>query len=147
MGGIGSGRYQSPSRARTVEECDVLAVATRKGRTRFTLIAAGEPPAEVDCPAHLRLCATFPHFGGRRWWFACAASRNGEPCGRHVLRLYRLPEGESDAWACRRCHGLQYRSAQENHRHTGLAALVAREVPPVTSDFVRRLLSGARRSG
>lgn len=50
----------------------------------------------------IALETTFPHFGGIRFWMACPK------CRRRIRTLF-APELEP---ACRRCHGLQYRSAQ-----------------------------------
>lgn len=44
------------------------------------------------------------HYGGRRMWLACPI------CCRRVAKIYR-PVNES-AFACRKCHQLNYRSAQ-----------------------------------
>lgn len=66
-------------------------------------------PGGRGLPAvELRFTATRPHFGGRVWWILCPE------CGRRVGLLY-LPQGAT-AWACRRCHQLTYRSAQEADR-------------------------------
>jgi len=53
----------------------------------------------------VRLKATQPFYGGRRWWFECPA------CGRRCFKLY-LPPGAT-VFACRACYDLTYRSAQE----------------------------------
>ena len=53
----------------------------------------------------IRLRATRPHYGGRRWWFECPA------CGRRCFKMC-LPPG-ARVFACRGCYDLTYRSAQE----------------------------------
>jgi len=53
----------------------------------------------------IRLRATRPNYGGRRWWFECPA------CGRRCFKMY-LPPG-ARIFACRGCYDLTYRSAQE----------------------------------
>ena len=48
------------------------------------------------------LASTTPHYGGRRWWFACPG------CQARAGRLYL----HQLSFRCRKCHGLTYRSAQ-----------------------------------
>jgi hypothetical protein len=60
----------------------------------------------------VRLTATFPRFGGRRWWFVCPLVVNGRACNRRVGKLYLPPRGRY--FGCRHCHRLTYRSAQEH---------------------------------
>jgi hypothetical protein len=47
------------------------------------------------------------HLGGRRPWFKCLTTANGELCGRRVAKLY------GPCFACRRCLGLVYASQRE----------------------------------
>jgi hypothetical protein len=47
------------------------------------------------------------HLGGRRPWFKCLTTINGEVCGRRVAKLY------GPCFACRRCLGLGYESQRE----------------------------------
>jgi hypothetical protein len=49
--------------------------------------------------------ATFPHIGGRRWWFLCPY------CGERRARLYY----RRGSFLCRVCHDLTYRSCQQAH--------------------------------
>jgi hypothetical protein len=56
----------------------------------------------------IRLEKTRTNFDGWRWWFGCPE------CDRRIAYLY-LPTG-AENFACRSCHGLTYRSAQEAHR-------------------------------
>lgn len=58
----------------------------------------------------IKLNATSPHFGGRRWWLLCPLERDGEACGRRARSLY-MPPGETH-FGCRSCHELTYRSSQ-----------------------------------
>src|SRR5262249_22491862 len=37
----------------------------------------------------IRLVTTRPHLGGLRWWFVCPLMKNGVPCGRRVVKIYR----------------------------------------------------------
>ena len=47
------------------------------------------------------------HLGGRRPWFKCMTTINGEVCGRRVAKLY------APCFACRHCLGLVYESQRE----------------------------------
>jgi hypothetical protein len=55
-------------------------------------------------------------YGGVRWWFTCPQ------CERRVGKLYKPPLKQR--FACRHCHHLTYRSAQEAHRLDGLGAMI-----------------------
>jgi hypothetical protein len=46
--------------------------------------------------------------GGRRPWFKCLITANGEVCGRRVAKIYGPCQ-----FACRRCLGLVYESQRE----------------------------------
>ena len=53
----------------------------------------------------MRIATTLPYLGGRRFWFLCG-------CGRRVGKVY-LPS-EQQIFACRICHNLTYKSAQQH---------------------------------
>jgi hypothetical protein len=57
----------------------------------------------------MRIATTRPYLGGIRFWFVCT-------CGRRVGRIY-LPRGEQ-LFACRICHNLTYKSAQQHDQRT-----------------------------
>ena len=67
---------------------------------------------DLDYPVDL--VSTACHYGGRRWWFRCTASRNGLYCGRRVGRLYLAPGGKY--FACRHCYNLTYQSCKEHDK-------------------------------
>lgn len=50
------------------------------------------------------------HFGGKRYWFICPLSVNGNYCGRRVAVLY-LGGGY---FGCRHCYNLTYESRNES---------------------------------
>jgi len=56
------------------------------------------------------LQATFPHYGGTRWWFTCPLTVDGIPCRRRVGKLYLPPNGTY--FGCRHCYDLTYNSRQ-----------------------------------
>jgi len=66
-----------------------------------------ETPFDYKVPLVSTLC----HFGGVRWWFLCALSRNGASCGRRVGTVYRPPR--ADYYGCRHCYDLSYESRNE----------------------------------
>ena len=60
--------------------------------------------AEADIRIPIRLQATYPALGGRRWWFTCPLSVNGRECNRRAGKLF-LPPG-ARCFGCRGCHDL-----------------------------------------
>ena len=68
---------------------------------------------ETDVRIPIRLQATYPAFGGVRWWFTCPLVTNGVTCHRRAGNLY-LPTG-ARYFGCRHCHDLRSRSSQEEH--------------------------------
>jgi hypothetical protein len=50
------------------------------------------------------------YFGGFRAWLQCGGPADGRDCGRRAAKLYL---GRGSVFACRRCHGLAYRSQSE----------------------------------
>ena len=73
---------------------------------RFTL-------DEQEYHLWIRLTKTLCHFGGYRFWFLCPQ------CNRRIGILYV----SGSYFACRRCHGLTYRSRLQPHTNT-MGALV-----------------------
>jgi hypothetical protein len=73
-----------------------------------------EKPVELP----IVLIPTYPHLGGKRWWFICPLILNGVECNPRVRKLYL----RGRYFGCRHCHNLTYRSCQEAHRfeRTGL---------------------------
>ena len=55
------------------------------------------------------------HFGGKRWYFRCGLSRNGQYCGRRVAVLYQA----DNYFGCRHCANLSYESCNESKRMRG----------------------------
>lgn len=133
MGGFGSGRWQGHNKAQTVEWCFVLDAAILAGigpaerrrgtaamRTRCSARVLEVPwgvihPAghELDLwlngeaypPGVVDLSARRMRFGGVYWYMHCPQ------CGRRVRKLY-VPLLGRHFLACRRCHGLVYKSSQ-----------------------------------
>ena len=76
---------------------------------------------QLSIEERIGLTASWPHFGGQRWWFSCP----NRPCGKRVGKVYLLP-GVSTRFACRACHRLVYKSSQQAHRNEKLLAYLAR---------------------
>jgi hypothetical protein len=57
------------------------------------------------------------HFGGARPWLRCSGCPDGRGCGRRVAKLYLAI---ASVFACRRCHGLGYRSQLESPEHRAI---------------------------
>jgi len=147
MGGRGSTRWNGYHKRLLVEEClavDLVkvrragllgdaggcSVATWTTDPRVTamgILRVGEaneavcaleleihlPWAEEPLTTQLRLVPFRPHLGGLRWFVECPK------CGRRALKLY-LPYGAAEV-ACRLCHGLVHRSAQQHDARLDLA--------------------------
>jgi hypothetical protein len=91
------GRKPDPTRLRRTEEC--------LGRLTVRRWRAGDRPGDLG---PVDLVKTRQHHWGLRSWFACPR------CRRRCGVLYQPKAG--DGWACRRCHRLTYRSAQEAYQ-------------------------------
>src|SRR5260370_16027120 len=57
-------------------------------RLRYAFTGAG-----TEADYRVRLTATRPQFGGRRWWVVCPLGVNGVPFRRRVGKLYPPPGG------------------------------------------------------
>jgi len=62
----------------------------------------------------IRLEASRPCFGGKRWWFICPLTKNGQYCGRRVRVLYQRPG--CIYFRCRHCYDLTYLSIRAHDR-------------------------------
>jgi len=69
---------------------------------------------KTDYDYKVQLTTTPCNFGGVRYWFICALSKNGVSCGRRVAKLYKAPGG--NYFGCRHCYNLSYESRNES-RH------------------------------
>ena len=65
----------------------------------------------------IKLVATRPHFGGRRWWFVCPKT------GKRTTKVYLPPGGRR--FFSREAHDLTYNSSQESGKYDGLLSRVA----------------------
>jgi hypothetical protein len=74
---------------------------------------ANDTGEKKDFDYKIPLTTTPCRYGGKRYWFICPMSRNGEYCGRRVGVLYK----DGDLFACRHCYDLNYSSQKENRRY------------------------------
>ena len=96
-----------------------------------------------DMKAGIDLETTKLVSGGRRWWFCCPASRDGEPCRRRCSKLYLTPR--SPVFACRTCWDLRYESNRTSRKWDSLLGRLTKELnlPP---GYVKQMDREFRRS-
>ena len=141
MGGYGSGRCTRSNTKPTVERFNALDVAfcvrngvlnpgssgsltwtkRRSGRVDSVGYQCHAGPVvrvafnwngQESVAQDIQVEATFPHFGGERYWWTCGLSRRGIVCGRRVRMLYL----RGRYFGCRHCHDLRYYSSQIAHQ-------------------------------
>lgn len=100
-------------------------------RLRYRLVG-DDKSMDLDVPLSI---SDLP-WGGIRWWFTCGMNGDERYCGRRVSKLFLPPEGRR--FACRRCHGLTYKSCQESHKYDACDRRLARDIG-VTVQEVRRM--------
>jgi hypothetical protein len=79
-------------------------------------IAYTLPETEEQMHYRIRLGATWPHFGGVRWWLVCPLVTNGRRCGRRVTKLY-IGSQWGRYFGCRMCWNLTYTSCLESGKY------------------------------
>lgn len=84
-------------------KCSVRGGDVDEGRLDLALWSDAPDGSNVETEVTIE--ATYPHIGGRRWWFICP------DCGVRRTRLYR----RQGLLLCRVCHGLTYQSCQRAH--------------------------------
>jgi hypothetical protein len=82
--------------------------------------------AGLHTTAFFSIASTVCGFGGYRHWFVCPACESR--AGTLFVHDQRL--------ACRRCHGLAYRSQSSNAMQTAMARMF-KHMHPLTPDFTR----------
>lgn len=70
----------------------------------------GEEWKDIDFS--FRMESTPCRFGGKKWFFICGLSKNGQHCGKRVRILYQA----GDYFGCRHCADLTYDSCNESKR-------------------------------
>ena len=100
----------------------VADMRTVDGAALRLFYTAGQHPVDYA----VNLTSTRPQFGGRRWWFVCAAVSADGYTGRRVAKL-NLPPGEK-YFASRQAHGLTYRTCRESGRFRALDAGISKSL-------------------
>ena len=116
-----------------------------KGTVRLTYTVGRDGQEQKRMEYAVPLVTTALTSGGRRWWFRCVASRNGEPrCGRRAGKLYLPPGGR--VFACRRCYDLAYTSSRESRKFVRLHKTLAAQIG-CSVEMVKAVLKRDRRWG
>ena len=75
----------------------------------YTYTSSDNVKAQMDY--QVKLTSTSCYYGGKRWWFICSITANGQPCSRRVGALYLCGK----YFGCRHCHNLTYSSCKNSH--------------------------------
>lgn len=72
----------------------------------------------------IQLEATPCNYGGKRYWFVCPLTKNGEYCGRRVGVIYSIGKW----FGCRHCGNIAYSAQAESKRYRGLTSLTIPDI-------------------
>lgn len=148
MGGDGSSRWGDYRKKKTTSQCYSIGLSNFKeawqnddafgGRlewksglcVQWIIVIEGDSPILTldiqlpDSARKQRVSLQKTHGNGKavRWWLTCP------DCQRHVSKLFRLPQGA--LFACWKCQGLVYRSAQTAKKPSAWSYLFRGKVPP-----------------
>lgn len=87
---------------------------------QFTYTQADRNTGEKkDFDYKIPLTVTPCNYGGKRYWFLCQLSKNGQFCDRRVGVLYK----GGDYFGCRHCYELAYESNRERYHITSVPEL------------------------
>ncbi len=140
MGGYGSTRWDWHQKKTVIENCLAISTTylrkegllnpdcetkgafywrDRNSSVGFSLLWRKEKPLlqlrytakDESVDVVYPMIATYPYFGGVRWWFICPLSVNGVDCRRRVGKLYIPPRQKY--FGCRSCYDLSYKTRQE----------------------------------
>jgi hypothetical protein len=70
----------------------------------------GQSGEKTEIRYKIRLVTTPCNYGGKRYWFECPLTTNGEYCGRKVGVIYSV----GNLFGCRHCANVAYRAQFEN---------------------------------
>lgn len=76
-------------------------------------VIAGLTGEKTELEYKIRLIATPCNYGGRRYWFECPITNNGEYCGRRVGVIYTVGK----LFGCRHCANIAYRAQFESGKY------------------------------
>lgn len=89
----------------------VLSENEKYARLHYTQTEHGGEKKDFDY--RIPIISTPCNYGGKRYWFICPLSKNGQYCGKRVRVLYKA----GDYFACRHCYNLTYSARNENRRY------------------------------
>jgi len=97
-----------------------IEISTADNYLRITYTQTSRDTDEKkDFDYKIPLTTTPCRYGGKRYWFNCPMSRNGQYCGRRVGVLYK----NGDYFACRHCYNLTYSSQNRGGRYKGFVSI------------------------
>ncbi len=67
----------------------------------------------------IKLVTTLCNYGGKRYWFICPLSKNGQYCGRRVGVLFLIGK----YYGCRHCGEIAYNSQMQTERYKGFVSI------------------------
>jgi len=74
---------------------------------------------KTDMDYKIELTNTSCNYGGKRYWFICPLSKNGQYCGRRVGVLYLIGK----YYGCRHCGEIAYYSQMQTERYKGFVSI------------------------
>jgi len=95
-----------------------------------------------DFDYKIPIVETSCHYGGKRYWFICPMSKNGQYCGKRVRVLYK----DGGYFACRHCYNLTYTARNENRRYKMFplfnTLLIENKIEKLHEKIKRRVYAG-----
>lgn len=67
----------------------------------------------------INLTTTLCNYGGKRYWFICPLTKNGQYCGRRVGVIYSIGK----YFGCRHCGEIAYDSQMQGGRYKGFVSI------------------------
>jgi hypothetical protein len=127
MGGPGSGRWNYPSKKKTVEKFPRLLIKSLFINNKIPAFGSSawsssgllnnqkfeikQKEVKIHTESgnfYIRLESSNCNYGGKRWWFRCP----GKDCTKRTAHLYKYQQ----FFVCRHCLNLSYKTRQLNYR-------------------------------
>lgn len=93
---------------------------------------------KTDLDYKIPLVTTNCNYGGKRFWFICKLSKNGEYCGRRVGVLYLIGK----YYGCRHCGNIAYQAQKETKRSRIYANCCIPDVDKAQAEVKRPYYNG-----
>ena len=87
-------------------------------RLQYTHTSRGTDDKE-NMDYKVKLITTPCNYGGKRYWFICPLSKNGQYCGRRVGVLFSIGKW----FGCRHCGEIAYSSQMQGGRYKGFVSI------------------------